>query len=296
MTAGFLAGYSPLTLSGLGQPSDPETPPPVSPRCARDVALRFVAQPEFEDGLGAVQAPAGAGDVHAVFDQVAAGTFDDAGGDRPARGQRARVVEVLLLVVQVVGGGVGVSALLGSQATAGVFAADRGGDQAGVAGQDLQCFVSDPFLRVWVAFGVEAPGGFPHVLQDVDEVDDDAQVDVPGAGLCGDLLDLVVVAVHEGDPGPGVVGVTTFGLVEHRGDDRSGVRGDAGGQPLADGAWPGDPCRGVPRCGGGLGDDVARGPWGGDDLEDRADLGHPLAVAFLALGQSGGQVRPGGGL
>src|SRR5438094_933064 len=185
MTAGFLAGYSPLTLSGLGQPSDPETPPPVSPRCARDVALRFVAQPEFEDGLGAVQAPAGAGDVHAVFDQVAAGTFDDAGGDRPARGQRARVVEVLLLVVQVVGGGVGVAALLGSQATAGGFAADRGGDQAGVAGQDLQCFVSDPFLRVWVAFGVEAPGGFPHVLQDVDEVDDDAQVDVPGAGLCG---------------------------------------------------------------------------------------------------------------
>src|SRR6266487_1615318 len=33
---------------------------------------------EFEDGFGAVQAPAGAGDVHAVFDEVAAGALDRA--------------------------------------------------------------------------------------------------------------------------------------------------------------------------------------------------------------------------
>ena len=39
---------------------------------------------EFEDGFGAGQGPAGSGDVEAVFDQVAAGAFDDAGGDRPA--------------------------------------------------------------------------------------------------------------------------------------------------------------------------------------------------------------------
>ena len=42
---------------------------------------------EFEDGFGALQAPAGAGDVHAVFDEVAAGAFDDAGGDGPALGE-----------------------------------------------------------------------------------------------------------------------------------------------------------------------------------------------------------------
>src|SRR5947199_6871822 len=98
MTAGFLAGYSPLTLSGLGQPSDPETPPPVSPRCARDVALRFVAQAEFEDGFRTVQAPTGAGNVEPILDQMPAGALDDAGGDRPAVGQRGGIVQVRALV------------------------------------------------------------------------------------------------------------------------------------------------------------------------------------------------------
>src|ERR1700734_384646 len=48
---------------------------------------------EFEDGFGGAEAPAGAGDVHAVFDQVAAGAFDDAGGDGPAVGQRGRILQ-----------------------------------------------------------------------------------------------------------------------------------------------------------------------------------------------------------
>ena len=34
-----------------------------------------------QDGLGASEAPAGAGDFHAVFDQMAAGTFNDSCGD-----------------------------------------------------------------------------------------------------------------------------------------------------------------------------------------------------------------------
>src|SRR5260370_28948212 len=57
------------------------------------------AQPQ--DGLGSFRAPAGAGDAHPVLDEVAAGAVDDAGGDRPAFGQGARVVQVRLLVVQV---------------------------------------------------------------------------------------------------------------------------------------------------------------------------------------------------
>lgn len=36
--------------------------------------------PEFEHGFGAGQGPAGTCDVEAVFDQVAAGALDDAGG------------------------------------------------------------------------------------------------------------------------------------------------------------------------------------------------------------------------
>lgn len=39
---------------------------------------------ELEDGFGAVESPAGAGDVEAIGGQVTAGAFDGAGGDRPA--------------------------------------------------------------------------------------------------------------------------------------------------------------------------------------------------------------------
>jgi len=53
---------------------------------------------EFEDGFGAGESPAGSGDVHAVLDEVAAGAFDDAGGDGPAVVQRGRVVQVGRLV------------------------------------------------------------------------------------------------------------------------------------------------------------------------------------------------------
>jgi hypothetical protein len=41
---------------------------------------------EFEDRFGAFDAPAGAGDVEAILDEVAAGAFEDAGGDGPAEG------------------------------------------------------------------------------------------------------------------------------------------------------------------------------------------------------------------
>jgi hypothetical protein len=60
-----------------------------------------------------VESPARACDVDAVFDEVSAGAFADAGRDRPAVGQGGRVVEVGSLVEQVVGGTVGVLALIG---------------------------------------------------------------------------------------------------------------------------------------------------------------------------------------
>jgi hypothetical protein len=39
-----------------------------------------------EDGFGALEPPSGSGDVEPVADQVAAGSFDDAGRDGPACG------------------------------------------------------------------------------------------------------------------------------------------------------------------------------------------------------------------
>ena len=57
--------------------------------------------PEGEDGLGGVQAPPGAGDIHSILDEVPAGPFDAPGGDRPASGQGSGVVQVGRLVGQV---------------------------------------------------------------------------------------------------------------------------------------------------------------------------------------------------
>jgi hypothetical protein len=45
---------------------------------------------EFEDGFGAGEPPAGAGEVYSVLDQMATSAFDDAGGDRPAVGSMWR--------------------------------------------------------------------------------------------------------------------------------------------------------------------------------------------------------------
>ena len=110
---------------------------------------------ELEDGFGAVESPAGAGDVHAVLDEVAARALDDAGGDRPALVERGRVVEEVRLVREVGGGAVGVGALAAGQLVVGGFAADRGGNPGGVALEDLGGLVCDPGLGVGVAFVVE---------------------------------------------------------------------------------------------------------------------------------------------
>jgi hypothetical protein len=53
-----------------------------------------------------VKAPAGAGDVEAVGDQVAAGALDRSGGDRPAVFQRRVVVELIEVAGQVAGAGI----------------------------------------------------------------------------------------------------------------------------------------------------------------------------------------------
>src|SRR5260221_1064626 len=71
---------------------------------------------ESEDGFGTVEAPTGAGDVHAIFDQVAACAFDDAGGDRPALLQGVGVAEVGALVGEVAGAGISGFALVKAEA------------------------------------------------------------------------------------------------------------------------------------------------------------------------------------
>ena len=65
------------------------------------------------------------------------------------------------LVEQVVGGPVGVLALIGIELEAGGFAADRSGDDPRFAFEDLPGFVIHPPLGGGVAFVEEAPRGGP---------------------------------------------------------------------------------------------------------------------------------------
>src|SRR6266498_3529 len=127
----------------------------------------------LEDGLGAVEAPAGAGDVHAVLDEMPAGTFDDPGGDRPSTFEGGGIVEVRPLTDQV--GGALVDGRPGNlvEALSSGLASDDGGDAGGLALQDCPSPVSDPAFGAGVALVIEAPGRLPQVLQYVDEVDHD---------------------------------------------------------------------------------------------------------------------------
>ena len=49
---------------------------------------------QLQDRFGAGEAPAGAGDVHAIFDEMSARALDDPGRDRPRVLESGRVVEV----------------------------------------------------------------------------------------------------------------------------------------------------------------------------------------------------------
>src|SRR6266568_906399 len=120
---------------------------------------------EFEDGFCSGQAPAGAGDVHAVFDQVTAGALDHPGGDRPAAGERGGVVQVGLLGGEVARAGVSAVAFVPLVSVGGGAAAYPGGDLGSLALQHLLSLGGNPGLGVGVTGLEERPGRFPQVFQ-----------------------------------------------------------------------------------------------------------------------------------
>uniref|UniRef100_UPI00404022CB hypothetical protein n=1 Tax=Streptomyces sp. TG1A-60 TaxID=3129111 RepID=UPI00404022CB len=86
-------------------------------------------------------------------------------------------------------------------------------------------------------------------------------------------------AVDQHDPGPAVLGVAGFGLVEHRGDDLLGGVVHRAAQPLG----PGFRARATLLHGvGGVGDDVVDAADGGLGVVDGAQGGHPFAAVLLA--------------
>lgn len=105
-----------------------------------------------------MQAPAGAGEIHAVLDQVAAGTLDDAGSDGPALGERGGVVEVVGLVGQVGGGLVGVGPPSRGRAPVQPVGSGEGnvGPVPGIGARSWFWPGACSFMRIWGSV-VDAP-------------------------------------------------------------------------------------------------------------------------------------------
>ena len=108
-----------------------------------EVAVGFEGA-QFQDRFGAGESPAGAGDVHPVFDEVSAGSLDDAGGDRPPILQGGGVVEVGCFVGQVGGGVISRFAVGLVEAGVGRLAADRACDLGGVSLEHSGCLAVHP--------------------------------------------------------------------------------------------------------------------------------------------------------
>ncbi|MFJ9710169.1 hypothetical protein [Streptomyces sp. NPDC101234] len=116
-------------------------------------------------GFGAGQAPAGAGDVEAVFDQVAVGAFDDSGGDRPAAFQGGVVAQVFGFAGQVVHGLVDALAFGAAQLGGTGGGLECGGGLLHAAGQEGPGVAGDPGLGGGVVGLVQAPGRSPQVAE-----------------------------------------------------------------------------------------------------------------------------------
>ena len=150
--------------------------------------------------------------------------------------------------------------------------------------QDGDGPVLHPGLGGGVAFVIEAPGGVPEVFQDVYEVDHDGEGDPSGGSFGFDAVDLVVVAIDEGDPGPAVGrGRGAAASSKTLGDHLGGVVDHAGGDPFVLGSWGW-------RCGsGGIGrrHDVFGAAGDRGDVVDGSDFGEPFSGSFLAFGKAG---------
>jgi hypothetical protein len=111
---------------------------------------------QLEDGFGAVQAPAGAGDVQPVADQMPTCSLDHAGGDRPAALKRGVVAQELPLGGQVGDAGIHAAPLGGGKAGVGGLLAERGDDGVDLAGEELEGVGGDPGLGGGIGVLVEA--------------------------------------------------------------------------------------------------------------------------------------------
>ena len=204
-----------------------------------------------------------------VADQVAAGAFDDAGGDGPARSQGLVVAQVLVLAGQVADAGVSAGPLGAGEAGGVRLGGDLGSCPGAVPCQYRERFDRYPVLGCRLPGGMQGPGGLPDVFEHVDQVDHDVDGDAAPLGFGADQVQLVPGAVDKDHPGPMVLRVVALSLVECGCDHVGGVVFHRPGQPFRGRPGPGpQPAVAVPAA--GRGDDVVRAPGAGSRRRRRS--------------------------
>ena len=183
---------------------------------------------KLEDGLCIGESPSGARDAESILDEVAAGALDDAGCDREALREKARVVDSRRVLVQVLERGIELLAVLRGELPVGRGLTDRRHDVERMAREELLEDVSDPSVGGFAIVGAEQDGDQPQVVKDVNEVEDDGDAHASLACLGLDVGELFLVAVEENDRLACAVGIAALGLVEHLGDALGLALGDAG--------------------------------------------------------------------
>jgi hypothetical protein len=132
---------------------------------------------ELEHGLRSGEGPAGSGSVHAVFDDVPAGSLDDARCDGEPLAQRVLVAEqaspgaVREVIAGLVDRGVGSSV---ERLVACFPPADGLGEVAAAAtAEEREQAILDPLFGPAVAFAEESSRGIPNVFDDMNDVGED---------------------------------------------------------------------------------------------------------------------------
>jgi len=136
-----------------------------------------VSGSELDDGLGHSLGPAHARSLHAVLNQVLAGTFHRTGGDGQALGQILVIAHATAVAIEVVGHTRQRLALAAPEREFGNRLTNALHDLADVPLQDLLGTEANPLLGFRAAFGMEHLGGFPEFLQHVEQVEDKSDLE-----------------------------------------------------------------------------------------------------------------------
>lgn len=148
----------------------------------------FVDGAQSEQGLSAVDCPKYAGQLAAVFDEVAAGAFDGACANRPAVAQVFSIIHVRLVAAEVIGD-------LTDGDESGGFLLEALDDEVSATGEEVEVWGLDPHGTLRVGFTIERSTGLPTIFDGMDDVQDDDKVGQPGEYLSLQGLG----AIGEGD-------------------------------------------------------------------------------------------------